>query len=94
MEKNSPQTEGNLNNNTDSRLGWQPNSGKFNGVFSGNVNGANFYFQSGDGYYWSSSVNDGDYAYFLYFGSSDVYPADSGYYRSNGLAVRCVFAGA
>ena len=40
------------------------------------------------GYYWSSTQNGSDYAYYMYFNSSSVgtsYPS-----RKNGLSVRCV----
>ena len=47
-----------------------------------------------NGYYWSSrAYSSSDYAYYLYFNSSYVYP--SGYYsrnRYNGLPLRCLIS--
>jgi len=41
-----------------------------------------------DGYYWSSTQYDSNYAYYLYFGSSNA--QINNYYRSSGLSVRSV----
>ncbi len=41
-----------------------------------------------NGDYWSSTPNDSDYAWFLYFGSSEV--GMGNYYRCGGLSVRLV----
>ena len=41
------------------------------------------------GYYWSSSWYSADYAYYMYFYSSSVYP-QSNYYRYDGFSVRAV----
>ncbi len=43
----------------------------------------------GNGDYWSSTVESSDYAYLLYFGSSNVAPQSRGD-RADGLSVRCV----
>ncbi|MBQ6320987.1 hypothetical protein IJI17_02080, partial [Candidatus Saccharibacteria bacterium] len=42
-----------------------------------------------NGYYWSASVYNTNYGYYLYFNSSAVYPQDYNGKRS-GFAVRCV----
>ncbi|MCI1683040.1 MAG: DUF4906 domain-containing protein [Bacteroides sp.] len=41
------------------------------------------------GRYWSSSAISNSTGYYLYFGSSNVYPADD-YHRQGGFAVRCI----
>ena len=52
--------------------------------------GGSLKFQGSHGFYWSSRANsDTDYAYYLYFNSSVVYPSYYGY-RRYGLSVRCV----
>ena len=45
-----------------------------------------------DGYYWSSVGRTSSGAYYLLFGSGDVYPSGS-YYRYFGFSVRCVALG-
>ena len=45
--------------------------------------------EDGYGYYWSSTVVDGNDAYLLSYDSGVLYPAYQ-YYRSNGRSVRCV----
>ena len=56
------------------------------GVSNGSLNGSASY-----GYYWSSAVGSGSYAFYLGFGSSGVNPADAGNgNRYNGFSVRCV----
>ena len=42
----------------------------------------------GYGYYWSSTSYNENYAYNLYFSSSDIYPQDNSY-RSSAFSVRC-----
>jgi uncharacterized protein (TIGR02145 family) len=68
---------------------WQ-NTGPFRGVFSGNwLYG--FYGQGDVGVFWSGSADpSGSYgAFYLGFGSSDVYPGIYNY-RYTGIAVRCL----
>ena len=51
--------------------------------------GGGFFNPGSDGYYWSSTQGDSDYAYYLYFVSSYVNPSD-GYDKNYGRAVRCL----
>jgi uncharacterized protein (TIGR02145 family) len=53
-----------------------------------NISNAGLYSQGSLGYYWSSSPN-GTSAYYLYFTSSGVNPANTNN-RANGFSVRCV----
>jgi len=46
------------------------------------------YYQGSRSYYWSSDILSTN-AYYLYFASGTVYPANS-YYRGTGFALRCV----
>jgi uncharacterized protein (TIGR02145 family) len=57
-------------------------------VYGGLYN-SGLYYQGGVGYYWSSTVDSGTYAYYLYFSASYVVPANYNNKR-NGFAVRCV----
>ena len=43
-----------------------------------------------DGFFWSSTVNNSSNAYYLYFNSTGVNPANHSSYRFSGKAVRCV----
>jgi uncharacterized protein (TIGR02145 family) len=62
-------------------------TGPFAGVFSGLYYNS-FFLQFSDGYYWSSTVSNGDTAYDLYFYSSlALVGVDS---KNYGLAVRCL----
>ena len=58
-------------------------------VLSGYRSDSRTNYQGSDGYYWSSTAYDTRYAYLLYLGSSNVYPALNlnKYY---GFSVRCV----
>ena len=58
-------------------------------VRSGYVNGGTLYNLSGNGYYWSSAVNDSFEAYYMGFHSGNVIPAYNNY-RFRGYSVRCV----
>ncbi len=60
-----------------------------NFTLSGSVDGGSVYRQGSNGYYWSSTVNNANRAYYLYLVSSDVYPVVYNF-RSNGYSVRCV----
>ena len=53
-------------------------------VYEGLVSG-----QGSKGFYWSSSVANADYAYYLQLNSSNVYPS-FGQIKYDGFAVRCV----
>ena len=44
-------------------------------VRSGRVDGSILYVFTGYGYYWSSTVVSGSYAYYLYYNSGALYPA-------------------
>lgn len=59
---------------------------------SNNTGTINFEGSSGRGYYWSSTPNAGiaDYAYSLYFDSSNVSGATSSNKRNYGCSLRCV----
>lgn len=58
---------------------------------AGNRNGTDVYDVGGNGNYWSSSANDENNAYNLYFNSDNVNP-DNANNRNNGLSVRLVRA--
>ena len=58
-------------------------------VLSGYRSGSSTYGQGSDGYYWSSTANNNNFAYRLDLYSSSVYPANS-YYKYYGHSVRCV----
>ena len=61
-----------------------------NFVYSGYVNGSSVGYRGSNGYYWSSSTYDSDYACYLAFGSSSVYPGTNYHYRYYGRMARCV----
>ena len=46
------------------------------------------YLETTYGYFWSRTASDSSFAYYLYFGSSSVYPQDLGL-RGNGRPLRC-----
>ena len=58
-------------------------------VRSGFILGGTLYNPGVNGYYWSSTVSSGTYAYSLRFGGTDIYPARS-IDRYYGWFVRCV----
>ncbi|MBR2994075.1 hypothetical protein IKF43_01605 [Candidatus Saccharibacteria bacterium] len=58
-------------------------------VRSGNVSNGSLYDSAGSGSYWSSAVDSTSSAFYLFFYSDNVNPANI-YYRSNGFPVRCV----
>ena len=61
-----------------------------NFVYSGYVSGSSVSNRGSYGYYWSSSANDSNYAYYLYFYSSLVLPGTNNYSKYSGRMVRCV----
>ena len=61
-----------------------------NFVYSGYVNGSSVNDRSSSGYYWSSSAGYSNYAYYLYFNSSNVYPGTNLSSKYYGWMVRCV----
>lgn len=56
---------------------------------AGYRNSTGVYFVGSYGYYWSLSVLNADFAYFVYFSSGGLYPQDAGY-RNDGFSVRLV----
>ena len=61
-----------------------------NFVYSGNVNGSSVNNRSSGGLYWLSSAYNSNYAYYLYFDSSLVYPGTGTNSKYYGRMVRCV----
>ncbi|MBR2998756.1 hypothetical protein IKF34_03265 [Candidatus Saccharibacteria bacterium] len=61
-----------------------------NFIYSGYFSGSSAVNRGILGQYWSSSVNNSDVSYVLYFYGSNVYPGTSGVYRFVGLSVRCL----
>ena len=61
-----------------------------NFVYSGNVDGSSVYNRSSYGHYWSSSAYNSNYAYYLYFYSSYVYPGTNFNDKYYGFMARCV----
>ncbi len=59
-------------------------------LYSGNVSGASVSDRGSSGYYWSCTAYNNNYAYYLYFFSSSIYPGTSYYYKHNGRTARCV----
>ena len=60
-------------------------------VRSGYVNpGSSLYDAGSLGDYWSGRAVSSNFAYYLYFYSSGVYPSSSYGYRYRGFSVRCV----
>ncbi|MBR2989521.1 hypothetical protein IKF40_01130 [Candidatus Saccharibacteria bacterium] len=62
-----------------------------NFVFAGYWYGANANNRGANGSYWSSSVSGSNNAYYLYFRSTDVNPAN-GNSKRYGYSVRCVYS--
>ena len=60
-----------------------------NFTLSGYVSNGSVLDQGGYGYFWSSTVDGANGAYYLYLNSSDVYPA-YGNGKSDGFSVRCM----
>ena len=94
--KDFPALQGTLNNGTTDAIStfeasnnWRKYPNNF--VFAGNWTGANAYRRGTYGGYWSSSVVNSIYAYYLVFRSTNVNPA----YNNNkwlGFSVRCVYS--
>ena len=63
-----------------------------NFIYSGNWEGSTANVRGFEGYYWSPSVNDGDFAYFLGFGEG-IFPGTASAKKYNGFTVRCVAGG-
>ena len=64
-----------------------------NFLYSGHVNSLSVYDRGITGHYWSSTARYSDYAYELYFGSSNFYPGTSSGGRYVGFTVRCLADG-
>ncbi len=60
----------------------------YNFPYAGIVDGGSLYNVGSYGYYWSSTADDNNYAYYLYFDSGNVGTNSSG--RSFGFSVRCI----
>ena len=56
---------------------------------SGYFDDGSAYSQGSTGYFWSSTYNDGNSMYYLFFDSSAVYPTGSDY-RNSGNSLRCL----
>ena len=66
-----------------------------NTVYSGYVYYGSVRTRGTGGDLWSSTVASSGYAYYLYLGSSRVYPGTGAYsYKYSGMNVRCVASGA
>jgi uncharacterized protein (TIGR02145 family) len=67
---------------------WLP-SGAWKGILGGYY--VNSFSSRGElGYYWSSTVDDANYAFYFYFSNSRVDLGDYQYFRMRGFGVRCV----
>ena len=64
-------------------------SNPVNLTLSGYVRSSSRYGQGSNGYYWSSTVNSSDHAYFLYLSASYVSPAGANN-KGDGFSVRCI----
>ena len=73
------------NYNSSSALASSP----VNLTLAGNLNSGSRFFQGIYGYYWSSTVDSGNYAYYLNLTTSDAYPANINN-KHYGYSVRCV----
>ena len=60
-----------------------------NFVLSGFLGGGSRADQGSGGFYWSSTVNSSDYAYYLYLNTSNAYPAHYSH-KYNGFSIRCI----
>jgi uncharacterized protein (TIGR02145 family) len=65
-----------------------------NFVYSGYVLSGSVTYRGSYGYYWSSTAYSSNYAYYLYFRSSLVYPGTGGNSKYNGGTIRCLAFGA
>ena len=63
-----------------------------NFVYSGNFNTASAYSRGSSGYYRSSSADASNYAYYLHFTSTGVYPGTSNNGKYYGRTVRCLLS--
>jgi uncharacterized protein (TIGR02145 family) len=61
-----------------------------NFVYSGGMAGSSSYGRNSYVYYWSASGNGSNYAYNMFFSSTDVHPGTSYGSKYVGEAVRCV----
>ena len=61
-----------------------------NFVYSGYWKDTYADFRVSYGFYWSSSASSSDFAYYLEFSSSGVYPGVNRNKKSSGLSVRCI----
>ncbi len=61
-----------------------------NFLYSGYVYSGSVGYRGSNGYYWSSTANDNNYAYYLDLGSTYVYPGTNYIYKYNGRAIRCL----
>ncbi|MDO5451746.1 MAG: FISUMP domain-containing protein [Candidatus Saccharibacteria bacterium] len=61
-----------------------------NFLHSGLVVGASLNYRGSNGNYWSSTAGNGNYAYGLYFSSSNVSPGTDSNSKFNGRSVRCL----
>ena len=59
-------------------------------VRSGRLGNGNLYSSGSAAYYWSSTVHNSNYAYYLHFEAALVRPVGYDYYRDFGWSVRCV----
>ena len=73
------------NYNSSSALASSP----VNLTLAGNLNSGSRFFQGIYGYYWSSTVDSGNYAYYLNLTTSDAYPTNINN-KHYGYSVRCV----
>ena len=64
-----------------------------NFVYSGYINGSSVLSRGSGDYYWSSTADDANLAYTLYFNSSIVNPGTYSLRKSNGGSVRCINSG-
>ena len=64
-------------------------SNPVNLTLSGYVRSSSRYGQGSNGYYWSSTVNSSDHAYFLYLSALYVSPAGANN-KGDGFSVRCI----
>ena len=65
-------------------------SSPVNLTLSGSAYSSSTYDQGSYGYYWSSTVYNNNYAYYLFLGSSGVNPSRDNDTKYSGFSVRCV----